>query len=295
MFLKEIKKIFHGDLGDRYPSEEIDSFFYLLIGHYLGLERFVLAITPDLIISKEQEQPLFEALQNLKSHRPIQYIIGKGHFMEMDFIVNEKVLIPRPETEELVRWILKEIDKTQSLGHLYHKENSRVRILDIGTGSGCIAVALAKNLPRSKVYAMDISKDALLIAKQNALLNGVAIEPILADIRMPGKQRAHFDIIVSNPPYVRECERSAMAKNVKDYEPAVALFVPNDSPLLFYEAIADFALQNLEADGAIFLEVNQYLANETRELLQKAGFLDIELKKDLFGNDRMLKAKMHKA
>ncbi|MCJ7466293.1 MAG: peptide chain release factor N(5)-glutamine methyltransferase [Maribacter sp.] len=295
MLLREIKNIFHSELGDQYPNEEIDSFFYLLIGHYLGLERFVLAITPDLRISKKEEQPLFEALANLKLNRPLQYIVGKAHFMEMDFKVNEKVLIPRPETEELVRWIIDDTKKEQGDNPTEGKENSRVRILDIGTGSGCIAIALAKNLSMSNVCAMDISGDALQIAERNAQLNGVEIELIQADILAPGAFAVKFDIIVSNPPYVRESERREMAKNVKDYEPREALFVPNDNPLMYYKAIIDFASRNLKADGVLYLEINQYLANETRELLQKSGFKGIELKRDLFGNDRMLKGKMQRA
>jgi release factor glutamine methyltransferase len=292
MLLREIKNIFHRELGDQYPNEEIDSFFYLLLGHYLGLERFVLVITPDFRISKEQEQPLFEALADLKLHRPLQYIVGKTHFMEMEFIVNEKVLIPRPETEELVRWIMADIEKAQKDNDALGEENSRIRILDIGTGSGCIAIALAKKLAMSNICALDISVEALQIAKQNAQLNGVEIELIQADILAPPALATYFDIIVSNPPYVRESERTGMAKNVKDYEPWEALFVPNDNPLMYYKAIIDFASRNLKADGSLYLEINQYLANETRQLFHKSVFKGVELKKDLFGNDRMLKGKM---
>jgi release factor glutamine methyltransferase len=292
MLLREIKNIFHSELGDLYPNEEIDSFFYLLIGHYLGLERFVLAITPDLRISKAQEQPLFEALAALKLHRPLQYVVGKAHFMEMDFIVNENVLIPRPETEELVRWILADTEPSQEGHDTPDEENSRIRILDIGTGSGCIAIALAKKLAMSIVCALDISIEALQIAERNARLNGVEVEFIQADVLAPCLLARDFDIIVSNPPYVRESERTGMAKNVKDHEPRMALFVPDDDPLMYYKAIIDFAYRNLKDDGSLYLEINQFLANEARQLLTKSGFKGVELKKDLFGNDRMLKGKM---
>ncbi|MCK5441135.1 MAG: peptide chain release factor N(5)-glutamine methyltransferase [Maribacter sp.] len=280
MLLKEIKNIFHLELDCIYPSEEVDSFFYLAIGHYLDLERFVLALEPNLVISKMQEQPLFEALAQLKLERPVQYILGMTQFMDLDFKVNENVLIPRPETEELVRWIISDCEN----------QESKINILDIGTGSGCIAIALAKNLKNAKVYALDISEGALEIVKENAVSNQVNVELVRADILILDKLGIKFDIIVSNPPYVRMVEKNKMKSNVVEYEPGIALFVSDDDPLVFYRKIVEFAHSNLKKDGMLYFEINQYLAKETKELLEDF-FSEIELRKDMFGNDRILKGK----
>jgi len=289
MLLKEIKKIFHLELDAIYDKEEVDSFFYLLIEDYLKLERFVLALRPDLIISKEEEQPFFEALAQLKLQKPIQHITGKARFMELDFYVDENVLIPRPETEELVQWVLDEVRNTEYHAASWAEENSKFRILDIGTGSGCIAIAMAKNLVKAKVYALDVSEKALEVAKRNAEWNEVEIELIEADILEGVYLNEKFDLIVSNPPYVRESEKNGISKNVKDYEPGLALFVPNDNPLKYYSRIAEFALHNLNDDGVLYLEINQYLAKETEQLLRDHNFKDIEVRKDIFGNNRMLR------
>lgn len=279
MQLKEIKNIFHKELDQTYHKEEVDSFFYLTVEHYLRLERFVLALQPHFVVSKEDEQALFETLAKLKLQQPIQYILGKAHFMDMDFTVNEDVLIPRPETEELVRWIIADCRV---------KRSSEQKILDIGTGSGCIAISLAKNLPGTEVYGLDISKKALMVAKENAEMNDVRIEFIKADI-LGLQLDKQFDIVVSNPPYVRELEKVRMQKNVLEHEPETALFVPDDSPLKFYKGIVDFAVKNLNHGGSLYLEINQYLGKETHRLLQDHNFSEIELRKDMFGNDRMLK------
>lgn len=313
MLLKEIKNIFHKELDTIYPQEEVDSFFYLLIEHYLGLERFVLALQPDLIISKDEEQPLFEALGELRLQRPVQYIMGKAHFMHLELTVNKHVLIPRPETEELVRWILDDChaerppERVRRAGsrsmkrpseQKCHAERSRsiggrqnITILDIGTGSGCIALALAKNFPEAQVYALDVSARALEVAQHNAEQNEVAVTFIKADILTLDTLDVPFDIIVSNPPYVRELEKKKMRANVTEYEPKGALFVPDNDPLLFYKSIVRFAKSNLEEGGSLYLEVNQYLAQDTLRLLEDQNFTDIELRKDLFGNDRMLKGR----
>lgn len=297
MLLREIKSIFHKELDDIYGIGEVDSFFYLMIEHYLNLERFVLALQPDLIISKEEEQPLFEGLSELKLERPIQYILGKTEFLDLEFAVDESVLIPRPETEELVRWILddevkRNMGAEHSRGVVSTSLNDPIHILDIGTGSGCIAIALAKNLPNSKVVALDVSDKALAVAKRNAVTNEVEIEFILMDVLKQNKLHQKFDIIVSNPPYVRELEKKKMSKNVIDNEPEIALFVADENPLLFYRAIADIAKKGLKKGGALYLEINQYLGKDTKRLLEEADFSEIELRKDLFGNDRMLKGKM---
>jgi len=282
MLLKEIKKVFHTELDAIYGKEEVSSFFYLLIEHYLGLERFILAVQPELIITKEKESPLFEALSKLKLQVPIQYIIGKTHFMDLDFVVNKNVLIPRPETEELVRWVLDDFSTVKS----------DLKILDIGTGSGCIAVSLAKNLPKAKVYAIDVSEEALVVAKETAKLNGVEIYFINADILEVNDLDDKFDIIISNPPYVRMLEKQEMKNNVLDNEPELALFVADDNPLIFYKKIIELAAKNLIDKGVLYFEINQYLGKETQSLLEATNFSEIELRKDFFGNDRMLKGKI---
>ncbi|RKR13398.1 release factor glutamine methyltransferase [Maribacter vaceletii] len=280
MLLREIKNIYELELKELYPITEIQSFFYLAIDFYLKLPRFVLATEPNLTITKEEEQPLFNALSKLKLQEPIQYILGTANFMDLDFVVDSNVLIPRPETEELVYWILEDVKK---------RSNQQIRILDIGTGSGCIAISLAKNLPQAKVYAIDVSTGALQIAKKNATNNSVNIDFIKEDILQIKSIAVDFDIIVSNPPYVRELEKMEMAENVKKHEPDLALYVPDNKALMFYEAIGVFAKENLEEDGFLYFEINQYLGKEMKVLLEENNFSEIELRKDMFGNDRMLK------
>lgn len=297
MLLKEIKNIFHKELDVLYPQEEVDSFFYLLIEHYLGLERFVLALQPNFIVSKQEEQPLFEALSELRLQTPVQYIMGKAHFMDLELTVNKHVLIPRPETEELVRWILTDChaerppERVRRAGSRSIGGNQSTTILDIGTGSGCIALALAKNYPEVQVYALDVSAKALEVAQRNAEQNEVAVTFIQGDILTLDTLDVPFDIIVSNPPYVRELEKKEMKANVMEYEPKEALFVPDNDPLLFYRHITHFAKNSLKEGGSLYFEVNQYLAQETKQLLEDQNFTDIEVRKDLFGNYRMLKGR----
>lgn len=290
MIVKEIQNIFHKELDTLYGKDEVDSFFNLLLEFYLDLNRIDLVLNPNLTITKTEEQPLFEALSRLKLEEPIQYILGETEFYGLKFKVSKHTLIPRPETEELVNWILEQVTSN----------NNQLSILDIGTGSGCIAISLAKNLPNAKVYAMDISKEALKIAKENAEINGVEVEFIHQDILSSTvvkdvtssavEKRVVFDIIVSNPPYVRDLEKNEMKKNVLDHEPHLALFVQDKDPLLFYKAIAQFAVENLKPNGQLFFEINQYLGKEMVQLLENYGFKNTELRKDLFGNHRMIKA-----
>ncbi|PIF01346.1 MAG: protein-(glutamine-N5) methyltransferase, release factor-specific [Maribacter sp.] len=282
MLLREIKDIYHKELDSIYPKEEVDSFFYLTISHFLDLERFALAIQPNLTLPKEEEQPLFEVLAQLRLEKPIQYILGSAHFMDMEFIVNEHVLIPRPETEELVRWIIEE-----------QNHHTTPCILDIGTGSGCIAISLAKALDNTNVLALDISHKALEVARENARRNEVGVEFVQADIMQLESLEREIDIIVSNPPYVRMLEKEKMKPNVIGNEPSIALFVPDDDPLLFYRRIIQFAIRNLKQGGWLYLEINQYLGKETKALL-KDKFVEIELRKDIFGKERMLGARIDK-
>ena len=279
MLLREIRKIYHEELAPFYPKTEIDSIFDILLEHYLDIGRFVLALQPDYNLNKAEEQPLFEALTQLQQEEPVQYITGEAHFFGMDFRVSPKVLITRPETEDLIRWILETIeDHMQPL-----------TLLDVGTGSGNIAVSLAKHLPNAKIYALDISPEALLIAEQNALDNGVQVQFIQADIRVTENLQQTFDLVVSNPPYVRLSEREEMRNNVKRFEPSQALFVPDEAPLIFYEILSKFGKANLKAGGMLFLEINQYLAKEVSGLLREQGYENVERKKDIFGRDRMVK------
>jgi release factor glutamine methyltransferase len=284
MLLKEIKTIFHSELDVQYGTQEVASFFSLLIDHFLGLEKFVLILQPELVVSKEEETLLFKALSDLKQHIPVQHIIGETEFMDLLFKVSPVVLIPRPETEDLVHWI---VDDFQSAN------KADLKILDIGTGTGCIPISLAKRLEGATISALDISSDALTIAQANAAKNEVTIDFYQGDIlegatTMP--IRSNFDIIVSNPPYVRELEKKEMHANVLEHEPDIALFVSDKDPLVFYRAIAIFAEKNLAKNGSLYLEINQYLGKEMILLLGEYNFKNIELRKDIFGNDRMVKA-----
>ncbi|APU11951.1 protein-(glutamine-N5) methyltransferase, release factor-specific [Cellulophaga lytica] len=281
MLLKEIKKIYHIELDAVYPVEEVDSFFYMAIEHYLKLERFVLALEPNYVVTKDEESTLFLVVDKLKKHIPIQYILGAAHFMGLDFNVNTNVLIPRPETEELVSWILNEVNV-----------NQEITILDIGTGSGCIAITLAKNLPKAKVFALDISKEAILVAKSNAEANNVTVTFLEQSILEEPSLKQKFNIIVSNPPYVRDLEKKEMSANVLEHEPNLALFVSDNNPLVFYKAITNFSVNHLRENGKLFFEINQYLGEQTKELLVGLNYINIKLKKDMYGNDRMLKGEI---
>ena len=281
MLLKEIKDIYHRELDEKYPKEEVDSMFYLMIEHFLGLEQFILAIDPGIVITKDEEQYMFEGLSKLRNEIPIQYVLGETTFMDLKIMVNESVLIPRPETEELVSWVLKDIENL----------DDNLKIVDIGTGSGCIAISLFKLKPSLKITAMDVSKSAIEVAEKNALKNNADIEFIQADILKIPSLKENYDIIVSNPPYVREMEKDQMHNNILKNEPTLALFVPDEDPLLFYRPIAKLARNNLTPKGVIYMEINQYLGEEVKELLKELGFAEIELRKDIFGNDRMIKAR----
>lgn len=281
MILKELKKKFHNQLSDLFPKTEIDSFFYFLLEEYTGLKRIDLTLQPNYNISDENVNAFDQALDRLKKEEPIQYIIGKTEFYGFPFIVNKHTLIPRPETEELVSWILNTIQTSNK---------KPIQILDIGTGSGCIPIALKKNNPDVSIYTLDISSEALEVAKQNAERNNVSIHFIHKDILTTSDLNQSFDIIISNPPYVRELEKKEMKNNVLKYEPELALFVSNENPLIFYQKIAQLALKSLTKNGVLFFEINEYLFFETEKLLLEIGFHSIEIKKDIFGKNRFIKA-----
>ena len=277
--LKDLIYKFKEEMASIYLRKEIESFYYLLIEHRLDYKRIDIALDPNRIINKEDESYFLKALTQLKKEIPIQYIIGETEFFGIPFYVNKDVLIPRPETEELVQWVLESNAKNQI---------PNPKILDIGTGSGCIAISLAKNIPNAEVWALDVSVKALEIAIENAKLNDVNIQFLNSDILNISELPIKFDIIVSNPPYVRELEKEEIKNNVIQNEPHLALFVKNDDPLLFYDKIADLAKENLRPDGGLYFEINQYLGEETVELLNKKGFKNVVLRKDIFGNDRMI-------
>ncbi|MBU2951645.1 peptide chain release factor N(5)-glutamine methyltransferase [Tamlana agarivorans] len=277
MRLKDIQKKFHQELDAIYATEEVNSFFYTLIDVFYKVSRIDLAMDTEWSI--EDDRVIQKALKQLKKHKPIQYIIGETEFYGLTFKVDKNVLIPRPETEELVEWILK-----------HNNENDKINILDIGTGSGCIAISLAKYLKNANVYALDVSKPALQVAKKNAELNAVDVTFIEADIlTTKNVEDLKFDIIVSNPPYVREKEQTLMKPNVLENEPHLALFVKDDNALQFYKAITAFSVENLVDQGKLLFEINEFLGNEMIRLLQKHEFSNIELKQDIFRKDRMIK------
>ena len=280
MKIKEYKGDFIKALLPFYDEMEAESFFYLILENKRQLRRIDLALDVDSVFSKSEILNWNAILEKLKIQIPIQYIIGTTHFYGLEFIVDENVLIPRPETEELVDWIVKLNSK------LSKKKN--LKILDIGTGSGCIAVSLAKNIPNSEVFAIDVSEKALAIAKKNAILNKVPVTFLHKNILETKNLSRKFDIIVSNPPYVRNLEKAEIKPNVLDNEPHLALFVPDNDPLIFYKKIAELAAANLNPNGQLFFEINQYLGKETQELLEYIGLKNIELRKDIYGNDRMI-------
>jgi release factor glutamine methyltransferase len=292
MIVKQYRNYFNETLKTIYPITEIDSFFFLLLEEYLGFRRVDIVLKSDFKITQETLNLLQSATKQLEKEVPLQYIIGKTEFYGLPFVVNKHVLIPRPETEELVACVVSESSrfKTFNTSTKQTTDKKQLKILDIGTGSGCIPISLKKQLPFAKISAIDISKEALTVAKKNAVLNNVDIHFILQDILKTVALDQHYDIIISNPPYVRELEKKELKNNVFKNEPHVALFVENDNPLIFYAKIAELAKKYLNKNGLLFFEINQYLGTETIDLVNKKGLKNIQLKKDMFGNDRIIVA-----
>ncbi|QAA80675.1 peptide chain release factor N(5)-glutamine methyltransferase [Aequorivita sp. H23M31] len=292
MNISELKFHFKSSLKGVFPSEEVQSFFDILSAKYLNLTRLEIALNPKIQISDENQNRFKEAIARLEKEEPIQYIIGESEFYGMIFKVNNSTLIPRPETEELVEWIISENN--------YEDRNIPIlKILDIGTGSGCIAISLAKNLMNSEITAVDISEDALKVAQENARKNNVEVNflqmNILESDIFSYSTRTFedkYDIIVSNPPYVRELEKSEMHPNVLNYEPETALFVKDDEPLLFYKTISALAKNSLKQNGKLYFEINEQYGRELLEFLKGEGFINIEIRKDIYGKDRMVKSNM---
>ena len=280
MTIKEFRNKFYSLLeAEGHEPGEVVSLFRLLGEGFLGMSRVDMSLNLNKELSRVELSALEKGLKRLQKHEPIQYILGEIEFFGLPFKVNKNVLIPRPETEELVEWILQDLQETGK---------DEPRILDIGTGSGCIAISLAKNLPKALVSAIDISEAALETAKMNAALNGVEVGFLQKDILSMGELTEKYDLIVSNPPYVRELEKHEMKPNVLNNEPETALFVKDENPLLFYDKIAKLAQVGLKKNGGLYFEINQYLGKETEQLIREAG-METELRKDFLGNFRMLK------
>mgnify|MGYP001217721504 FL=1 len=277
MTLLEFYDLFKNKLISRVDKNELDEFFFWLIDHYCNYSRMDYILNSSFKISKTQEQNLINSIDSLLNEMPIQYVVGETKFMNLVFKLNNSVLIPRPETEELVRWIINDAHTNKN-------------ILDIGTGSGCIAVSLSKYLNNCKVTGWDISEDIIKIASHNAYLNDVNVELELSDITKPKFLDYKYDVIVSNPPYITKNEKQFISKNVKFFEPHIALFVENEDPLCFYKKIFDFSNSNLKSNGFLYIEINENFSKEVIKLLKDKGFYDIKLKKDFRLKNRMIKA-----
>ncbi|NCD71975.1 peptide chain release factor N(5)-glutamine methyltransferase [Mucilaginibacter agri] len=275
----DVLNTFKHGLNAVYDSLEVDAITMLVLSELTGYSKAKLKAFPETELTGEQQERLTSMLNQLQTGQPVQYILGYTEFYGLRFEVNSNVLIPRPETEELVNWVIESAPIPA------------VNILDIGTGSGCIAITLKHELKQAKVSAIDISKGALEVAKRNADSNHTPVNFIHADIlnyeaiNMDNR----LDIIVSNPPYVTETDKRQMHTNVTDFEPHSALFVPEEDPLLFYIAIADFAIKNLKPGGLLFFEINESYGKETVEMLLNKSFKNIELRKDMSGRDRMIR------
>lgn len=284
MKLKELQNKYLLELSGLYEKQEINVFFFMLIELYCGVSRIDLALTPNKECSASELDKLNDALLQLTKAKPIHHIIGEKEFFGLKFLVGPEVLIPRPETEELIQWIIDD----------HHKNKKAIRILDIGTGSGCIAISLAKHIKNAKVTAIDVSREALKLAQENARINNVDVNFIKVDVlnfthETEGVDLDGFDIIVSNPPYVRELEKIEIHPNVLNFDPHLALFVEDDDPLLFYNTILKLGNLIMPANGTIYFEINQYLGVEMTSAFEHFNYNHIELRKDIFGNNRMMK------
>lgn len=270
-------------LENIYDQREAKNIAYLLIGHVLGVTKARILASAKLELGKSEEETILSFLEELKTNKPIQYVVESTRFYDCDIRVNGSVLIPRPETEELVSLLISE-----------NKHRSEpFRILDIGTGSGCIAIAVKKHMPNAEVSACDISGPALDIANENAKLNNTEINFHCFDMldKCTWPVLKPFDIIVSNPPYVRESEKKLMHKNVLDFEPAMALFVPDEDPLKFYRSVAIFAKEYLSREGCLYLEINETLGLQTSQLFIGSNSSEIKIIYDFHGRERFIRIK----
>ncbi len=278
MKIRDYRTIFIDTLAPFYGQHESESFFYMVLENRCQLRRIDLALQPEATFPVNDLSAWEDVVRALLHEIPIQYILGTADFCGLEFKVSPSVLIPRPETEELVEWIYAS------------RKSDKISILDIGTGSGCIAISLAHKLPESTVHAIDISPEALLVAKENAASNKVNITFKEIDILAATSLSQKYDVIVSNPPYVRELEKNEIKQNVIANEPHIALFVDDDDALIFYKKISDLAVNSLNENGLLFFEINQYLPDETVDMLASKGF-STELHKDIYNKYRMICAR----
>ncbi len=279
--IKELKNYLRSELSNTYPKEELEQVIFIITGHITGYNRAEQVLQASEKLDENTPGRVEKIISRLKKQEPVQYVLGSTEFYGFPFYVSKGVLIPRRETEELVRWV----------SEVLQREEEKTSLLDIGTGSGCIAISLKKLFPRLKVQAWDVSGEALSVAKNNAKLNNVTVEFENKDILEEATDKK-FDVIVSNPPYVLESDKKQMNRNVLAYEPGEALFVPDDEALKFYHAIAVFASSNLKEKGTLFLEIHEEKGNEIEGLLKKYGFSEIDLKKDMQGKPRMVRGRM---
>jgi release factor glutamine methyltransferase len=274
MKLKDLKKDFITKLAITYPNEEILSIFKILCEEYLNMSPTKLLLAGEDLVNMKQVDMFSKAIIKLLNEEPIQYVLQRTSFYGLEFICTPSALIPRPETEELVDWIVK-------------SDKNEITILDIGAGTGCISISLANN-KGFIVDGLDVSSPALELAKQNAKQNKVDVNFIEADI-FEYKSDKKYDLIVSNPPYIRNLEKKKMQNNVLNFEPSLALFVEDDDPLVFYTSILEFANSNLSEKGSVYFEINENFSKEMESLLYSYGFTEIELKKDSFGKNRFIR------
>jgi release factor glutamine methyltransferase len=280
MTFSDLEKQFSAELSNSYAREEATMLCFLSVKHRFVWTKASYLLNKQDTITDLDEAYFLDILAQLKTSKPIQYILGETDFYGRTFRVNPAVLIPRPETEELVKWVLDSVSIVNP------------SILDIGTGSGCIAISFKIELPEAKVFALDISADALALAQENASLHKAAVSFIEKDVLLMQQTdlATTFDVVVSNPPYIALAEKDTMKANVLSNEPHVALFVPNTNPLIFYERIASIATDLLNPNGFLFFEINERFGTEVVELLVKKGFKQVEMRQDLSGKDRMVKA-----
>ena len=287
MNLLQLQKYFQQQLRANYPDSEIENFFFWTLEEILGIQRIDFVLQKNNAVDYQNIDRIKKVIQRLRNEEPIQYIFGSTEFYGLLFNVSTDTLIPRPETEELVEWIIETVKQDEYLSSL-----SELRILDIGTGTGCIAITLTKLIPSANTTAVDISKNALTVAESNSALNEVNVHFVISNVLELSSLENEFDIIVSNPPYVRNSEKIEIKNNVLKYEPDTALFVEDDDPLLFYRKIGKLSLESLNPNGYLFFEINQYLGKEMVNLLSDLWYQHIELRKDVFGNDRMTRCQL---
>ena len=280
MPLSEFRIYFRKILSEFYSKREIDTFFKILIDFYFDWKSTFIGLNPNYVLDSNQLQKLKFALAELELGKPIQYVTNQAFFLNNDFYVNDCVLIPRPETEELVKWVLDDINE--------YKITSP-HLMDIGTGSGCIAISLAKANREIKLTAIDLSKEALIIAKKNASKHKVKIDFVQEDIQSLSHLNRTFDIIVSNPPYIHPDEKKDILPNVLNHEPHMAIFTPNNDPIYFYRLIINFASKVLKSLGGLYFEINPKFLELLKSNFSSRNFSEVEVRNDIFGKPRMLK------